>query len=649
MAGPGLRRLLAALLLAGAALALAGTGPASAAASPTRPGAAVLVVVDGASFEELTALPPFRRLWRAGGAALMATDQSYRSRPRDAYLALGAGAAPGTATPSLLARVLIARGVTPCRWAPATKPAGGADLASLLSGTPIVSCTGIGPGGSELIVAGGEATLADAAAALREVLGALGSGRTMVIVFSPNPSARMNAIGDEVTPLVLAEGRADRLLARASGPTPSLTSDTTRRDGLVANVDVAPTVLTFFGIPVPAEMDGRPIRGAGSVDLYALHRLHLEQRRIRLPVQLGEVSFTALLLVLAVPALLAAGRGALSARLVAVMRWLVLCGAGLSVVLLAGGLLPRLTYAVVVPYLLLATAALGSLAMAWGGRGPMAPFVLVGAVGLSLVLVDALFGGRAFATPLLGGTAFDGVRFYGLPNAFIATVLASALFVAAALPAAPGFLVLVAAGLVAGLPPLGANVGAAATLFAAAGMWAAIRTGRPGREARGWVRAVTVTAVVAAVGTAAILAANRYLPGAPTHATLFVRRAQAGGGSVLSKLGHRLDVGWHMLNSSPAPYVPLVGLVVALAMAVRSRGIIGRGLRIVPVWRDALIVMVLASAVAYVTADTGIAAAGPALVYAATALVYPALLPEARTARPAADGAGQALHQEAPR
>src|SRR5439155_2620504 len=105
--------------------------------------------------------------------------------------------------------------------------------------------------------------------------------------------------------------------------------------------------------------------------------------------------------------------------------------------------------------------------------------MFVGTVGLAFVVVDlGLFGGRAFRVPILGGTMFDGARFYGLPNAFIALLLASALFVALPLRPWAGFVVVFAAGLVAGFPRLGADVGGSITLFAAAGLWWTLRSRR---------------------------------------------------------------------------------------------------------------------------------------------------------------------------
>src|SRR5439155_25958608 len=111
-------------------------------------------------------------------------------------------------------------------------------------------------------------------------------------------------------------------------------------------------------------------------------------------------------------------------------RFLMLAGAALPISLLAGGLLPRFTYAWEVPFLVLATAGLAWLAGRTRLPGPLAPFVFLGLLGLALLVVDGAVGGRAFRMPLLGGTMFDGARFYGLPNSMFMVPLASALFVA---------------------------------------------------------------------------------------------------------------------------------------------------------------------------------------------------------------------------
>jgi hypothetical protein len=631
-----------------------------------RPGVVILLIEDRVSFEELMAVPGFRQLARSGGAALMATDQTYRSNPREVYLALGSGAGPRSAVPQLLARTLGRSGVATCLVLEATEGPVSPEQAALdrLLGfrqssdcarartSPSALFVMTNPALFELDEESGGLPAPTVASRRRAILDreggvpgdlirAFASGkRALVMVVTPSPSAAMNRTGDEVTPLVTAQGPADRLLRTGAGPVHALTSDTTRRDGLVANIDVAPTVLQFFGLPIPAEMAGEPIHVGGQVDLFALHRLHLEQRHIRLPVQLAELGFVAVLALLGIPLMVAvAVRGGLPLRVAAAMRYAALCGAAFGTVLLGGGLLPRLTWAVVIPYLVVATAGLGALSLTWRDRGPFGPFVFLGALGLAFIVVDGVLGGRAFAVPLIGGTMFDGVRYYGLPNAFISVLLASALFVAAALGPVTGSLVLIGAGLFAGFPHLGADVGGAITLFAAAGLWWGMRTAGPrspgGPRWRAVIQPAAAMVAFVVAGLAVVLLVNRFLPGAPTHATRFVELAQSRSGKALSEVRHRLGVGWHMLNSVPAAYIPLGGLAAALGLTFARPGPIGRGLSIDPRWWDVLVVMVVSAAVAFAANDTGVAAAAPAFLYAMTLLAYATLLPSAWAHPPA--------------
>lgn len=258
----------------------------------------------------------------------------------------------------------------------------------------------------------------------------------------------------------------------------------------------------------------------------------------------------------------------------------------------------------------------------------MGPFRFLGAAGLGFVVLDALFGWRGARIPLLGGTMFDGVRFYGLPNSFIALLLASALLVAVRMEPFAGFLLLFAAGLFAGFPNLGANVGASITLFVAAGLWWALRTRR-----RFGVREVAFVAGIAAVGLAGVLLANRYLPGAPTHITGFVERT-GGIGGTWDALRRRLDVGFGQVGGAPAAVIPLIGLVAVLGLALAQPGPIRAGLDLAGRhWRDVLIALTVAGIAAFFVNDTGVAAAAPVFLYAMTAVAYPAYLVAEREPR----------------
>ncbi len=611
-ARPAFLLLLGASLAVLPGLALLGAGPASASAdraavSPGRK--AVLVLVREVSFEQLLAFPDYGALARSGGAGLMTDRAGSGNRWAAAYETVLNGTVSDASTrgvPALYA-ALRAHGVRICLEEP-LGPGGGfpgcleAPGPALLVFDDTYPKPRVAPPPVESLVRG--------------------STPTLLIGASIVPSPAMDRVGDQVTGIVMAERRPDRLFP-ARGSMHALTSNTTRFDGLVASVDVAPSVLDWFGIPAPSTMDGLPIRIVpGAPAPFGLHRLHLEQRRVRLPVDLGEIGFIGAVGLAGIAALVwLTKRDRLPARASAVLRFLVVAGVGFLLVVLEGGLLPRFTYAMVLPYLVLATAGLAALAIAARWRRPFGPFVFVGAVGLAGLVLDATVGGRALRMPLYGGTMFDGVRFYGLPNLFVAFLLASALFVAHALSRRAGFAVLFAAGLFAGFPGLGANIGAAAALLVAAVLWWWFR----GQARRPLGLATAGVGAVAGMGL--VFLANRLSSATPTHVTRFIHRGGGHLSYVFDTVRRRLDVGFGQFTHVPAAWIPIVGLPVVLMLALRGPGPIGRGLRPEPQWRSAIVALVLASVVAYLAADTGVAAAGPAFLYAMAMMIFPALVP----------------------
>jgi len=432
----------------------------------------------------------------------------------------------------------------------------------------------------------------------------------------------MKARGDEVAPLLMARTvGAQRFPANA--PLRTVTSDSTRLPGVVSNVDVAPTILRFFGIPVPKQMEGQPIRTIDDPPPFALHRRHLEYRRTYLPVQLGEVAFISLAGLPIIAALVLMGRrGRLAARFARAIQFLLGVCVAFPLMIMVGGLLPHFTYAWVVPWLVGGTIGLAFVAERSRLGPPFGPLRFLAALTVAFVVVDlALFGGHAFRFPLEGGTALDGVRFYGMPNLAISPLLASGLIVVWPLDAVAGTVLLAALGMVAGFPQLGANVGASISLFAAAGMWPVLRGHH--LELRRLIVAAVVGLGAVVAGTAVVLWANRVLAVTPTHATRF---AGSSGGSQLSDALHRLRLDVTEVARFPAILIPLVGLAVLAALLLAEVKPIRPIVTGIPEWRTMLFVLIAAAAVAFVANDTGSTAAAPAFDYAMAGIAYPVML-----------------------
>ena len=435
----------------------------------------------------------------------------------------------------------------------------------------------------------------------------------MVIVVATPPSQDMRRRGDTVSPLVVA-GTPVELLEGAGSPR-GLTSDTTRRAGVVSNIDVAPTILEFLGVEVPEEMVGSPIdiEGEPPTDL---HRRYLEWRKVATPVGQAVLGLAIVSLVAGFVLLMSRWRatGALH-RALAVAG---LASVALLVTFVPASLLPTFTWTTVLLALAAGGVILVLLASRLGREEPVRAVATVAMVGLLLVVVDIAAGWKTGLTPLLGGSALDGERFFGLGNPYAGIVLSGAVLGAALLPPARGVLLIAAAALFAGLPFLGADVGGAITLGVAAALWFGIN--RWGRL--GWP-ALALAAAAAIAAAAIVIVSHRLLPPGATH----VSRAIDSPGGVFGAVEifwERLTLNVQTTSEVPSAWLAVLGLPFWLWVAARSPARLRPPLEPGSPWQRAIVVLAISGMVGYVVNDT-FGTASIAFLFLSAAVIYPAL------------------------
>ena len=118
-----------------------------------------------------------------------------------------------------------------------------------------------------------------------------------------------------------------------------------------------------------------------------------------------------------------------------------------------------------------------------------------------------------------------------------------------------------------------------------------------------------IAALVTAVVTAAVALMHRYLVEQATHVTAFLERSDGVVGAIERQLD-RLQVGLELIADSPFASIPVLGTLVLLVVVLRPPGPIARSFEGHDAWRDAVLVIVLGSIVAYLVEDTGAAALG---------------------------------------
>lgn len=359
-------------------------------------------------------------------------------------------------------------------------------------------------------------------------------------------------------------------LAGAGTDGRGLTSDTTRRDGLVTGIDVAPTVLDHLGIHVPSQIRGERLRTADRRSPHQLEQLrlrfrHVAPRRIR---TLGAlIAFWGLL---AGAALLVARRRGLgwAGRVGALaFMWVP------SVILVPAALDP--SRALVETGMVVAGAfALGALTdrlVAWP-RAPLVP----AAVCLVAYTIDLGFGSDLINVSLLGPNPRAGARFFGIGNE-LEPALPFLLFLGLAAAMTGGGRTTrravvfgiggLAVGLIVGSGYLGADVGGVIT--ASVGAAVAVILMLPGHVSRKRVALALVSVPVLAVGALALL---DLATGADSHFSRNFLHSGGGSSDVWETFTRRYDYAWHALRRGKMPIVTVLALGgVILAFVRRDR------------------------------------------------------------------------------
>jgi hypothetical protein len=522
---------------------------------------AYVIVVDGMSLPALLEVPEASAIARAGGAALM----NGRSPVRD-------------------------------------------EILSLTPACPGVEICPLDPPEGLVYEDMGAASPEELGERIREIAGTPAGG-VLLMVVSASPPASTAANGDELGAVVASWDDSRDLLAFEGGPR-SLTSDSTRRAGVVATVDPAATVAEWLDLPYDA---GAPIQTTDEPAPLDLYERYLEQRRLAVPV--AAISWSVMGLAGLVGLLALRFRHRLSDRSLAATAALAGSLPWLALALLLVGHLPSLTPWTVFPFLVVVTAACVAFTR-WIAvrRGILSAIAAAGAVILMALGVEAATGWPAAVTPLAGGGQLDGGRFFGMPNVEIGLVLGAALFAAHRLPTIGGVALLAVCALVTGSPWTGANFGSAITLFATAGLWLGIRT------RRSWWIVALLTAAITTAGMLVIAVMHRYLTTRPTHVTAFLDQT-TGVVAAVERLVDRFGIGLDLLADSPFSALPVIGTAVLLVVVLRAPEAVAASFEGRDRWRDAVLVILLGSVVAYLANDTGAAALGFGFGFAMSGLL----------------------------
>ena len=317
--------------------------------------------------------------------------------------------------------------------------------------------------------------------ALGHLLASMNLQNTRLIVLSPYPSSyAVEQTGNSLCPVLVA-GRGFRRGL--------LTSGSTRMPGVVANTDIAASVLEWLGAPAPPALVGRPITSV--THLSPVEELRSLDRRASLqtasqPV-LREVMIATIVLVgiiavlwLILPQGHSLRRKAFPAA--------IMFPPSLALAMLLLTLYPSGSHLITWLALIALSAALVAVAVGIG-RNPIRALMLI-SLGLAvLIVIDLATGGRLCRYSIMGYSVVDGSRYYGIGNEFMGALIGSSVVgiglllgaLRAGQRAARISLLcgLIVAAAVVGFPAFGANTGGAIAVVIAFGFALAATCKRP--------------------------------------------------------------------------------------------------------------------------------------------------------------------------
>ena len=290
----------------------------------------------------------------------------------------------------------------------------------------------------------------------------------------------------------------------------TLTSGSTRTDGVVIASDIAPTVLERLGVAVPEEMNGTSIRATGEADAAAV--ADLQERLTSRPTR-EVVVLVPLLIWLALAGFVALALGERGSRVALPLVGLA-CAWGPAVLLVVAAV----DAGTVAATLILGVGAIALAAATWILVPGYAGLALACAVSVGWHAIDVVAGSPLTAHSVLGPNPSGGVRFFGIGNEHAASlttlaVIGTGAWLATRNPSrrvAAGWFVAVAIVCAAAYAPgqFGADVGSAIMLAAGGGAAAALALGMRPR------RAVVAVAGAGLAGVAVLAAVDAALGGA---------------------------------------------------------------------------------------------------------------------------------------
>lgn len=434
-----------------------------------------------------------------------------------------------------------------------------------------------------------------------------------LLILSPTPSAKNQQAENTFTPIILAGAGINKGL---------LTSDTTHRPGLVANIDIGPTILNFFNISAPPAMYGESIHciAEPQASLYHMEETLVSNTLRRIPLLSIITIYILILLFLSL--------------ITFVLQYMHRRTPSLLLKILHKGYLSVFT----IPLALLLLGILGPLSLWMSCMATICLVILLSCISypierkkgfchyltllglgfIAILFLDLLLGAKLIVYSPLGYDPQYGARFYGIGNEFLGAVIGASSLGLACLTDMKKtkkylfftcFLMLLIIILMVS-PGLGSNAGASFALAASFVALLFLSSEQKVSKKQVFAMIFIITAIIFIIFFADSLGTPR------THVGKAIQNIQQNGwASAYDIMYRKIAMNYRLIQNSLWSYVLVGSLFVLFILFVFKPKWLKHLYNASPAIMKGCYVALLGSVIALFTNDSGIVAAAIAIIY----------------------------------
>lgn len=441
--------------------------------------------------------------------------------------------------------------------------------------------------------------------------------KTQIMVLSPFPGDEYALLGDRLTPVIYY----------GHNITPGVvSSSTTRRTGIVGNVDIAPTILNYLNVESKGMIGNHII----TIDMEANHHyiFSLNQKVVSTSIHRYRVLYTfaifqMIISILSIIAILLQGKYKLK-LIKKILAYSLISTLVFPFTLLVLPILGPMNIVSLYLIIICITIAIVLIIYALSKESPLRSITYVTGLVMVTLVIDLVLGQSLIKNSIFGYDPIIGARYYGIGNEYMGILIGSTLIFTATLLdlykvnykyiAPVFFTVLIAIG----LPIWGANVGGtitAATVF----IFAYMRFSN---------KKITLKKVMIILGSVGVILAiislvDLYLFQNRSHLAGAIQQMIDHGPRVIFQVIRRkLLMNLRIMSVTVWSRVLLIAMIILAVLFYHPIGIFKKLTKEYPYIMVGLGSIILGSKVAFLVNDSGIVAAATIMMFLTTTILY---------------------------